>query len=663
MTPREATLHRTALLESALHYARRGWAVFPLHSVEASRCSCGHVPCGPDNRNAGKHPRWRKDDLEHGFHHATTDETIIRQWWGTWPDANLGIRTGAESALVVVDIDQKPGADERWAALVTEHGAGSPTPESLTGSGGRHLLFAYPGVPVPSRDAALGFPGVDCKADGGYIVAPPSRHRSGRLYEWELSSHPDEVSLAPLPAWLLGLLTARSASTSGNGHRSAEDWATLLQGAPEGQRHDVLRRIAGHLLAYLPAAEVTELLLGWAARCRPPHDPEDVRRVVRDFAAKDVAKDAAQPTASAATRTWRDLVRAPRVPIQYHWDGWIPLAAVALLVGAGETYKSWLALMLAVMTAAGRALFARDGDTPIRQGPVLYITGENAIEEEARRCQLLQAALGLPEDLPITFLPASALNLSDETDYRTVRTLVETLRPVLITVDSAIAVSGVTEEKDNNAVRVFMKTRVLPFARQFGATVVVIGHSPKPPQQPGAQFTDEHVARGAGDWRNAADVVLYLRRDAALGPAAVILRHAKVRIGQRHTPVWFTLDEPTPGAARLTLGGTYDEVSAQASGALAKAIGGALEILRATPGLFVGDLLTQLAGRGTTKATARRAVGVLRGLRKHTWPYGRLGGQVFGVVDEATEGRRVRLVLDPTRVEQALPTSEDGDPA
>lgn len=376
----------------------------------------------------------------------------------------------------------------------------------------------------------------------------------------------------------------------------------------------------------------------------------------------DDADRATEPPAGLATRTWRELVQGPRQPILYHWDGWIPLAAVALLVGAGETYKSWLALVLAVMTAAGRTLFAGNGEV-LRQGPVLYITGEQAIEEEARRCQLLQTALGVPEDLPITFLPASALNLSNDADYRAVVALVETLKPVLIEVDSAIAVSGVTEEKDNNAVRAFMKTRVVPLARTHGATVVVIGHSPKPSQQPGVQFTDEHVARGAGDWRNAADVVLYLRREPALGPAAVVLRHAKVRIGQRHAPLWFTLDEPPTGGATLTLGGAYDEVSAQATGALAKAIGAALEILRTTPGLFVGDLITQLGGRGTAKATARRAVGVLRGARKHAWPHGRLAGQVFGVVDEATEGRRVRLVLDSTRLEQALPASNDGDAA
>ena len=80
----------------------------------------------------------------------------------------------------------------------------------------------------------------------------------------------------------------------------------------------------------------------------------------------DDAAQAAAETPAISTRTWRELVQGPRAPIEYHWPGWIPLAAVALLVGAGETYKSWLALMLAVTTAAGRTLFARDDEAPIR---------------------------------------------------------------------------------------------------------------------------------------------------------------------------------------------------------------------------------------------------------------------------------------------------------
>jgi hypothetical protein len=623
------------------------------------------MPCGTNNANAGKHPRWRKSDLEHGLQSATTDADRIRAWWALWPDANIGIPTGGRT-FWVLDVDPDKGGTESLAALIARHGPLSETVEHLTGGGGRHVLFSAPsGLVIHNSASALG-PGLDVRGDGGYIVAAPSRHRSGRGYEWEAAHHPDEVAVAPAPEWLLRLVLSSAATNGhGNGHHAAEDWAALLLGAPYGQPHAVVCRIAGHYLGLgLPEAEVVEILLGFAVRCRPPHDAADVRRVVRDLAAKDATREQTDPSAGLGTRTWRELVEGPRQAIEHHWPGWIPLAAVALLVGAGETFKSWLALTLAISTAAGRSLFAQADEGAMRRGPVLYITGENAIDEEARRCQLLQAALGLPLDLPITFLPAESLNLSRDEDYQAVLAVVAHLQPVLIVVDSAIAVSGVNEERDNSAVRAFMQTRILPLARRHHATVVVIGHSPKPPQQPGMKFTDEHVARGASDWRNAADVVLYLRRDPSLGHAAVVLRHAKVRIGRRHAPLWFTLDESTAGAVALTLGGSYDEAAAQATGALAKAIASALEVLRTSPGLFAGDLVKQLASSGIAQATARRAVGVLRGSAKHPWPHGPLAGKVFAVVDEAPEGRRTRLVLAPTLVDQAVPTLDaEGDAA
>ena len=163
MTSSEVTLHRTALLKFALHYARRGWPVFPLHTVEENHCSCGRE-CG---RNAGKHPR-----TERGLLNATTDLNRIRTWWATWPDANLGIPTGT-STFVVLDVDPEKGGDTTLAALLAQHGPLPETVEAFTGGGGRHLCFQHPGGRFPNSASVLG-PGLDTRGDGGYIVAAPS---------------------------------------------------------------------------------------------------------------------------------------------------------------------------------------------------------------------------------------------------------------------------------------------------------------------------------------------------------------------------------------------------------------------------------------------------------------------------------------------------------
>src|SRR5688500_18269260 len=97
------------ILEIALTYAARGWRVFPLHFVMPNdACSCSKGAACPEKAR-GKHPR-----TKHGHNDATTDEKTIRQWWSQWPNANIGIRTGEVSNLLVVDIDPRNGGDRTW---------------------------------------------------------------------------------------------------------------------------------------------------------------------------------------------------------------------------------------------------------------------------------------------------------------------------------------------------------------------------------------------------------------------------------------------------------------------------------------------------------------------------------------------------------------------
>lgn len=180
---------------AAANYAARGWAVFPLHTIRAGRCSCRHEDCA----HTAKHPLTR-----HGLRDATTSSEQIRSWWGCWPWANVGIATGAASGLIVIDIDPRSGGDGSLARLQSLMGSLPATLTVSTGGGGRHLFYAHPGVEVGNTAGRLpgiaeALPGVDLRGDGGYVVAPPSRHVSGRPYRW--TSGPN-VELAPAPGWL-----------------------------------------------------------------------------------------------------------------------------------------------------------------------------------------------------------------------------------------------------------------------------------------------------------------------------------------------------------------------------------------------------------------------------------------------------------------------------
>jgi hypothetical protein len=110
------------------------------------------------------------------------------------------------SALAVVDVDPRNGGDDSLAELEHYHGPLPATWRAHTGSGGFHVIFQAP-ADVGLVDGPLA-PGIDLKANG-YIVAPPSMHPNGRVYVWELGSSPDDVPLAPTPAWLVALINGR----------------------------------------------------------------------------------------------------------------------------------------------------------------------------------------------------------------------------------------------------------------------------------------------------------------------------------------------------------------------------------------------------------------------------------------------------------------------
>ena len=179
------------LLSAALGYAALGWPVLPVHSTSRGRCTCGRVACS----SVAKHPR-----VPQGLNDASTDPAQVSSWWRRWPDANIGVRTGAVSGLLVVDIDGPEGID---AVKKLQH-RHAPLPDTLwarTGGGGWHAFLAHPGGTLGNTAGRL-VAHVDTRGDGGFVVAAPSLHASGDLYRW----HEWPAQVAPAPAWLVELL-------------------------------------------------------------------------------------------------------------------------------------------------------------------------------------------------------------------------------------------------------------------------------------------------------------------------------------------------------------------------------------------------------------------------------------------------------------------------
>jgi len=195
---------------AALNYAARGWKIFPVHNPVLSASRPASCSCGKENCNSiGKHPR-----TKNGFQDATTDAEIIREWWERWPGANVAIPTGKVNGIIVLDEDLKHGGDQSLQEQIEKHGDLPFTIRAITGGGGSHTFFKHPGEAVPNsvgEDGWLKLAGLDIRGDGGYVCASPSQHASGRRYAWDDGQAPDEVELAPLPAWIMNRLRARLA--------------------------------------------------------------------------------------------------------------------------------------------------------------------------------------------------------------------------------------------------------------------------------------------------------------------------------------------------------------------------------------------------------------------------------------------------------------------
>lgn len=276
-------------LSAALDYAARGWRVIPVHDVVSGACSCqkGHN-CG----SAGKHPRIAKWQID-----CTTDADKIRIWWRKTPHANVGIVMGGPERLVALDIDPKSGGFDSLAAL-----ADLPvTLTSRTGSGGEHRIFRAPDewdLNLVGNTAGVIGAGLDIRAEGGQIVAPPSVSGFG-VYEWVDES----VPVAPLPFWLFRLAQGEpepepaprppiQISTSSVVDR-ARKYVARIDGAVSGSKgHPTTFKVAIALVRGFNLSTETALMLlrEYNERCQPKWTDRDLRHKIKQAAEKSRAQ-------------------------------------------------------------------------------------------------------------------------------------------------------------------------------------------------------------------------------------------------------------------------------------------------------------------------------------------------------------------------------------
>ncbi len=163
------------------------------HAITMARNKIKIFPCKPN----------KKPYTIHGFLEASLDEAVIRSWWTTWPDAAIGMPTGAVNGMIVLDVDVKKGKDGEASlkALLEKHGQTLPPTRIVrTPSEGRHIYFDTSDPKIGNSQDDLG-EGLDIRGNGGYVIMPPSQNGNGKCYKMEF-----DEGVADLPEWLKTLI-------------------------------------------------------------------------------------------------------------------------------------------------------------------------------------------------------------------------------------------------------------------------------------------------------------------------------------------------------------------------------------------------------------------------------------------------------------------------
>jgi len=267
-------------LQAALDYAGRGFSVIPVR--------------------ADKKPfiRW----TEYQKRRATTEE--IREWSAKYPGAMIGIVTGEISGILVIDCDT-PDGYESIQRLIPES---IIIPMARTPRGGWHLYFLFPKDCKLTVAAGI-MPGVDFRAEGGYIIAPPSINADGASYRWQEGLSLGEVEPPPVPNALLSALyiinnSYRGVVVNGDSLRPQLTTKTTTDHNffNQGRRDNDLFHAANCLIKGGCELPFTEQVLDILARNSNPPFPENEIRAKIDSALKRA--ESRERNLAAEIRDW-----------------------------------------------------------------------------------------------------------------------------------------------------------------------------------------------------------------------------------------------------------------------------------------------------------------------------------------------------------------------
>lgn len=368
------------LKEWALYYASIGWKVFPLTPGEK-------IPTTGSN----------------GFKDATTDTKQISKWWDSEPNYNIGIATGAQSGgLVVVDLDEdetknKHGIEvfNRWAQ--DKHIANTIFNTLICNSprGGMHLYYQSSAPYQKKEDIVWG---IDVRAEGAYIVAPPSIHPNGKAYKWNSKQGIDKAKPIEVNQ-TLGAFIALGDEAYDNNPKKKKSSSTKVSNTaaaaiiPDGERVSTLISKIGTLTkAGVDSATIKETIIAMnKTQCKPPLSDHELSTQVLTALNRGWEPGENQSIDDIpdfAPISANELLKKEIPPLRYVIDEICP-AGFGILAAPPKYYKSFLALQICIALSKGRKVLGKE----THKTKCLYFD----LESTDRRPQDRLKAMGIDE--------------------------------------------------------------------------------------------------------------------------------------------------------------------------------------------------------------------------------------------------------------------------
>lgn len=433
-----------SILAAAFGYARRGWRVVPLN---------GKVPLVKEWTVA-----------------ASIDIDTISAWFQEFPEANIGIATGEQSGVFVLDVDGEQGE----ATIKDMESTFGKLPETyeVETSRGRHLYFLQPsGIKTKSQASGQIGPKLDVRGDGGQVVAPPSIHPETKKRYSILR----DVEVAIAPDWLLKLVSIA--------HRKNLSDSLIPEKISKGNRNAAMTRIAGQLRRNgANASEMLAFMLqSNKLRFSPQLSETEIVTIAQSIAKKDPARCLVDGKTNDAEFVVSNASEGRDEPTTWRWPLFLPRGMLVGWGGDPGLGKSTMAYTVAAAVSKGAALPGDDGLERYETANVVILSAEDD-KNKTIKPRLRVAGADMERVKIISALTNGAAPVSFPQHLMQLTELVRETQAQLVLIDPLDAFLGEDIDSHKNAE---VRRAIMPLAQiaeTMNATIIILGHLNKSSQ-------------------------------------------------------------------------------------------------------------------------------------------------------------------------------------